>query len=41
MYNRYNARKKLRGKLLQESDAVYKNSLEVARDFEHFLDENI
>jgi metal-responsive CopG/Arc/MetJ family transcriptional regulator len=41
MYNRYNARKKLRAKLLQESQAVYKNSLDVARDFENFLDENI
>lgn len=41
MYNRYNARKKLRAKLLQESQAVYKNSLDIARDFENFLDENI
>ena len=41
MYNRYNARKKLRTKLMKESEAVYKNSLEVAHDFEKFLDENI
>ncbi len=41
MYNRYNARKKLRSKLLQESQSVYKSSLDVAQDFESFLDENI
>ncbi len=41
MYNRYHKRKKLRSKLLMESQAVYANSLDVAEDFENFLDENI
>ena len=41
MYNRYHKRKKLRAKLLMESQAVYANSLDVAEDFENFLDENI
>ena len=41
MYNRYHKRKKLRAQLLMESKAVYANSLDVAKDFENFLDENI
>lgn len=41
MYNRYHKRKKLKAKLLQESQAVYANSLDVAEDFESFLDENL
>ncbi len=41
MYNRYHKRKKLRAKLLMERQAVYANSLDLAEDFENFLDENI
>ncbi len=41
MYNRYHKRKKLKAKLLMESKAVYANSLDLAEDFENFLDENI
>lgn len=40
VYNRYNKRKILKGKLLKESKLTMKDSLKVLHEFEKFVDEN-
>jgi hypothetical protein len=40
VYNRYNKRKILKGKLLKESKLTMKDSLKVLQEFEKFVDEN-
>ena len=40
VYNRYNKRKILKGKLLKESKLIMKDSLKVLHEFEKFIDEN-
>lgn len=40
VYNRYNKRKILKGKLLKESKLTMKDSLKVLHEFEKFIDEN-
>jgi len=40
VYNQYNKRKILKGKLLKESKLTMKDSLKVLKEFEKFVDEN-
>jgi len=40
IYNQYNKRKILKGKLLKESKLTMKDSLKVLHEFEKFVDEN-
>jgi hypothetical protein len=40
VYNRYNKRKILKGKLLKESKLTMKDSLKTLHEFEKFVDEN-
>ena len=40
VYNRYNKRKMLKGKLLKESKLTMKDSIKVLHEFEKFVDEN-